>query len=67
MHTPYQSCQIITPLPANRRHISWSFKSQPRNTGFHEAPDNEEDVARIAILNKVMKGRQPTDLILRCK
>ena len=67
MHTPYQFCQSITPHLTNRRHISWSFKSQPRPTGFNELPDNEEDVARIAILNKVMKGRQPTDLILRCK
>ena len=67
IHTPYQFYQIISPNLTNRRHISWSFKSQPRNTAFHEVPDNEEDVARIAILNKVMKGRQPTDLILRCK
>ena len=67
MHTPYQFYQNITPRPTNSRHISWSFKSQPWPTGFSELPDNEEDVARIAILNKVMKGRQPTDLILRCK
>ena len=67
MHTPYQLYQGISPHPTNSRHISWSFKSQPRPTGFNEVPDNEEDVARIAILNKVMKGRQPTDLILRCK
>jgi hypothetical protein len=67
MHTPPQFCRSITPHSTNRRHISWSFKSQPRPTGFNELPDNEEDVARIAILNKVMKGRQPTDLILRCE
>ena len=67
MHTPYQFCQSITPHSTNRRHISWSFKSQPRPSGFNGPPDNEEDAARIAILNKVMKGRQPTDLILRCK
>ena len=66
MHTPYHFCQSIIPHSTNRRHISWSFRSQPRYTGFNEVPDNEEDVARIAILNKVMKGRQPTDLILRC-
>jgi hypothetical protein len=66
MHTP-SFCQSVTSHSTNRRHISWSFKSQPRPTGFYEVPDNEEDAARIAILNKVMKGRQPTDLILRCK
>lgn len=32
-----------------------------------EVPDNEEDAARAAILDKVMKGRQPADLMLRCK
>lgn len=31
-----------------------------------EVPDNEEDAARAAILDKVMKGRQPADLMLRC-
>ncbi|KAF8804613.1 cora-domain-containing protein [Phlegmacium glaucopus] len=56
----------MTPHPRNSRQISWSFKSQPRPTEFNEVPDNEEDVARVAILNKVMKGRQPTDLMLRC-
>lgn len=32
-----------------------------------DVPDNEEDEARAAILDKVMKGRQPNDLMLRCK
>lgn len=68
LHTPYQFYQSFIPHSTNSRHISWSFKSQPRPTGgSNEVPDNEEDAARIAILNKVMKGRQPTDLILRCK
>lgn len=66
MHTPYQFYRSIAPHSTNRRHISW-FKSQPQPKGLKEHPDNEEDAARIAILNKVMKGRQPTDLILRCK
>lgn len=26
----------------------------------------EEEAAKAAILDKVMKGRQPTDLMLRC-
>ncbi|PPR00289.1 hypothetical protein CVT24_005030 [Panaeolus cyanescens] len=50
----------------NTRNISWSFKSQSRNPEFGDIPDNEEDVARAAILDKVMKGRQPTELMLRC-
>ncbi|KDQ22507.1 cora superfamily [Pleurotus ostreatus PC15] len=28
--------------------------------------ENQEDIAKAAILEKVMKGRQPTDLMLRC-
>ncbi|KAJ3504759.1 hypothetical protein NLJ89_g7772 [Agrocybe chaxingu] len=60
------TCQRRPPqfLPATR-HISWSFR-QPQAQEFIEHPDNEEDVARAAILDKVMKGRQPTDLMLRC-
>lgn len=53
--------------PRNSRYISWSFKSQSRSAEFTDVPDNEEDVARAAILDKVMKGRQPTDLMLRCE
>lgn len=30
-------------------------------------PDGHEDVAKDAILEKVMKGRQLTDLMLRCE
>jgi len=52
--------------PRNSRYISWSFKSQSRSAEFTDVPDNEEDVTRAAILDKVMKGRQPTDLMLRC-
>ncbi|EPQ53714.1 Mg2+ transporter protein [Gloeophyllum trabeum ATCC 11539] len=29
-------------------------------------PDGQEEAAKAAILDKVMKGRQPTDLMLRC-
>ncbi|KAF9566538.1 cora-domain-containing protein [Agrocybe pediades] len=54
------------PAPKYARQISWSFKSQARAADFTESPDNEQDVARAAILDKVMKGRQPTDLMLRC-
>jgi len=52
-------------LPRSVRHVSWSWKSHSRV--FAAVPDNEEDAARAAILDKVMKGRQPADLMLRCK
>ena len=65
MHTPCQLYQNMT-YPRNSRQISWLFKSQPRPTEFNDLPDNEDDVARVAILNKFIKGRQ-TDLMLRCK
>jgi hypothetical protein len=45
------------------RGVSWSWKTRE----FVEAPDNEEDAAWAAILDKVMKGRQPTELMLRCE
>jgi len=49
------------------RGITWSWKSHSRAKEFAEVPDNEEDAARAAILDKVMKGRQPTELMLRCE
>ncbi|KAF5351051.1 hypothetical protein D9756_008318 [Leucocoprinus leucothites] len=50
------------------RRISWSFKSKPRPqpTDSNGIPDGQEDLTKAAILEKVMKGRQPTDLMLRC-
>ncbi|KAF9527438.1 hypothetical protein CPB83DRAFT_856169 [Crepidotus variabilis] len=45
---------------------SWSWKSHFRGRETQEPSDNEEDAARAAILDKVMKGRQPADLMLRC-
>ncbi|KAF8970435.1 hypothetical protein BDZ97DRAFT_1791375 [Flammula alnicola] len=65
---PHPISLCVTPAqPKNTRQISWSFKSHSRPTEFNEdLPDNEQDVARAAILDKVMKGRQPTDLMLRC-
>ena len=45
------------------RHISWS----PRSVESKGLSDEQEDAAKAAILDKVMKGRQPTDLMLRCE
>lgn len=61
----YFSHGIKTTIPGSSRHISWSWKSRVRE--FADIPDNEEDAARAAILDKVMIGRQPTDLMLRCE
>ncbi|KAF8156851.1 magnesium transporter [Crassisporium funariophilum] len=66
-HHLHASHQFATSFrPKYSRQISWSFKSQPRPVELNDLPDDEEDRARAAILDKVMKGRQPTDLMLRC-
>ncbi|KAG9218021.1 hypothetical protein CCMSSC00406_0008798 [Pleurotus cornucopiae] len=36
------------------------------STDHDQTFENQEDIAKAAILEKVMKGRQPTDLMLRC-
>ncbi|KAG6831077.1 hypothetical protein H0H92_013001 [Tricholoma furcatifolium] len=39
----------------------------PKQPTIEEQPnDQEDDATKAAILDKVMKGRQPTDLMLRC-
>ncbi|KAL4259002.1 Magnesium transporter [Pleurotus pulmonarius] len=40
--------------------------SRPMSTDHDQTFENQEDIAKAAILEKVMKGRQPTDLMLRC-
>ncbi|KAJ7150887.1 hypothetical protein C8R43DRAFT_1005499 [Mycena crocata] len=47
------------------RNISWGAKHS-RGVEFDNVDDIQEEAARAAILEKVMKGRQPTDLMLRC-
>lgn len=49
------------------RHISWTTKPNSRPVEFNGLSDEQEDAAKAAILEKVMKGRQPTDLMLRCE
>lgn len=51
----------------NSRQIFWPSKSALRTAEFDGLPDNQEDAAKATILDNVMKGRQPTDLMLRCK
>lgn len=57
----------ITVYQPHTRHISWTPKLNPRPVEFNGLSDEQEDAAKAAILEKVMKGRQPTDLMLRCK
>ncbi|KAG6820900.1 hypothetical protein H0H93_009674 [Arthromyces matolae] len=44
------------------RSISWIPKKRSDET----QPNDQDDATKAAILEKVMKGRQPTDLMLRC-
>jgi len=79
----YQSHALSTSLPLSQqrsiphnallvpvRHFhlaSWKKFFRPK---VHESPgmsDTQEEIAKAAILEKVMKGRQLTDLMLRCK
>ncbi|KAF9456010.1 hypothetical protein BDZ94DRAFT_1271994 [Collybia nuda] len=58
-----------TPVTVYQQHtrcISWASKLNPRPVDFNGLSDEQEDAAKAAILEKVMKGRQPTDLMLRC-
>lgn len=48
--------------------MSWLPKLKPRPTEpFSEPSDGQEEAAKVAILEKAMKGRQPADLMLRCE
>lgn len=49
------------------RHISWIPKLNTRPVEFNGLSDGQEEAAKSAILEKVMKTRQPTDLMLRCE
>jgi len=49
------------------RFISWSPRPNQRPVEFNDLSDGQEEAAKTAILEKVMKGRQPTDLMLRCE
>ena len=47
--------------------MSWFPKLNLRpNEQFDGPSDGLEEVTKVAILEKAMKGRQPTDLMLRC-
>lgn len=49
------------------RQFSWKAKPGVRPAEPEDLSESEEELAKAAILDKVMKGRQPTELLLRCK
>ncbi|KAG8991169.1 magnesium ion transporter [Tulasnella sp. JGI-2019a] len=49
-----------------RQMISWPGRGRSRNSFRTGLSDEEEEAARSAILEKALKSRQPTDLLLRC-
>lgn len=57
-----------TLLPLVRRFHLGSLKYifRPKDAESSGMSDTQEEVAKAAILEKVMKGRQLTDLMLRC-
>lgn len=57
----------IIPNPGSR-YMSWiPYKlGFTKNDQFNGPNDNQEEAAKVALLEKAMKGRQPTDLLLRC-
>ncbi|KZP17489.1 cora-domain-containing protein [Athelia psychrophila] len=52
--------------PTGSRPASWFAKLNPNPEESNCPSGREEEEARAAILENVMKGRQPTDLMLRC-
>lgn len=57
--------------PRSRRHfMSWSGQDHHHNSRSRHRDglsEGDEEAARSAILEKALKIRQPTDLLLRCK
>lgn len=51
----------------DHRGIAWKVRATLRPRNPEDISQREEDEAKSAILEKVMKGRQPTDLMLRYK
>ena len=51
------------------RQFSWipGFNRRSDDTQQHASREGQEEAAKAAILEKAMKGRQPTDLMLRCE
>lgn len=52
--------RVPRPPCAPRRRLAWASRPAPPD------PDGHDELARATILDKVMQGRQPADLMLRC-
>lgn len=50
----------------NNRFVAW-YARRTAGRGTNQRSDSQDEATRSAILEKVMKGRQPSDLMLRCK
>ncbi|KAH7882311.1 Mg2+ transporter protein cora-like protein [Phlebopus sp. FC_14] len=58
--------QVKSPVYIGLRRASWNAFLKLKPTKPPGLSGNEEEIAKAAILEKVMKGRLPTDLMLRC-
>ena len=63
----FRPCRTVLSPQLYARSIAWSPHTHPRSPEYRGLSDEQEDAAKAAILEKVMKGRQPTDLMLRCE
>ncbi|KAL5521712.1 MRS2 [Sanghuangporus sanghuang] len=56
-------------IHVHSRNVSWlnRFRRDSRSSEpFSSTSDGQDEAGRVAIIEKVMKGRQPADLMLRC-
>lgn len=67
---PIHGRPSLRPNALKTRHASWKalLNLKPRHPDPEETStgNDEEEQAKAAILDKVMKGRLPADLMLRC-
>lgn len=48
--------------------MSWLSRVQSRPSDSFSSPsEGQEEMVKAALLEKALKGRQPTDLMLRCE
>lgn len=66
---PWKCRSSAAQSPHATRGLHWGFKASPKSSEEEEdcVRDRQEEAAKAAILDKVMKGRQTTDLMLRCE
>ncbi|KAI0646638.1 cora-domain-containing protein [Trametes meyenii] len=64
---PSRSSRVSNPCgPGLRRFTTWLQRLARNHDPPEEPTDSSEQAAKIAVLEKAMKGRQATDLMLRC-